>query len=109
MPPKKKSDKNIPKNMSETTFDALLAMGTEELKAVVVSSTFEAAEMKRKRDLDQTYVDAKETFAAIRDGYGDVIKAEKAKADLALETLQDRGVSLSREDLQKVAKTNAAA
>lgn len=106
---KKNTDKPIPKNMSETTFDALVGMTSEDLKSVVVASTVQAAELKLLRDNDQGYIDTKQAYKDVAGSFNDTIKAEKAKAEFAIDVLKGRGVSLSREDLIKVATPASSA
>jgi hypothetical protein len=85
------------KDLPETFAAAAPSMTTEDLKAVVLESTYTAENTKRMRDEDSAYQDAKEDYKAIADGFNDVIKMHKAKATYALGVLKERGVELTRQ------------
>jgi hypothetical protein len=97
--PRGRKKSTAPKDVPQSFVDAANGMTTEELKATVVASTFEAGALKKQRDNDDAYTSAKEDFKALADGWNDLIKMNKAKAEYALDILSQRGVPLSQKEI----------
>ncbi len=76
--------------------DAVKAMGEAELRTVIVSSSKTIGDTLEARDSDPKFIQLRDDLKVVRDGYGGVVKTQKAKIALAIFTLKERGVDLSR-------------
>lgn len=91
----KNGDNGIPKrllkNLPHGFLEEVQSMGISVLKETVVQASGAIAETEIAKAQDEKLTAAKEKVKALSEGYNEVLKAQKAKRNIALYFLEQQG------------------